>query len=47
LAITLGFMFAAIAGWNPAYAIKMGISALRVVFFWCRRKACPRTPFKF
>lgn len=31
--ITLGFMFAGIAGWIPGFYVVIGISGLQVVFF--------------
>lgn len=42
--ITLGFMIAAIAGWDPGYAIVMGISAVQVIFFLVQEKSLVAYP---
>jgi hypothetical protein len=37
-AVTLAFIVASVAGWNPGYYVVMGISAVQVIFFLAQEK---------
>lgn len=43
-AVTLAFIVAAVAGWNPGYYVVMGISAVQVIFFLAQEKSLAAFP---
>lgn len=43
-AITLVFIIAAVAGWEPGYYVVMGISAVQVLFFLAQEKSLVTFP---